>query len=152
MNESFCACSGRSVEHSSCGAVRCRAGAVTNAGAWYDRGSAKQRFAKGYALHRAREPRRDLGDLNRPQERATARAAADEASSDAEERECALTCLAKRQVEQALVATLVHQRVDIDHRRANDRGQFRVRHLQPRKPQPLLTDAAIEITKPVQIR
>src|SRR4051795_10459961 len=33
-------------------AVRCRAGAVTNAGAWYDPGSAEQRQE---ALHRVRE-------------------------------------------------------------------------------------------------
>src|SRR4051794_13995861 len=37
------------------GVVRRRAGAVTNTGVWYDPGSAKQRFAKSYALHRARE-------------------------------------------------------------------------------------------------
>ena len=38
-------------------AVRCRAGAVQSAGVWYGPGSAKQRFAKGYALHRARDTR-----------------------------------------------------------------------------------------------
>src|ERR1700754_860833 len=48
-------CPGRSAARSSCGAVRCRAGAVTHAGVWYGPGSAKQRFAKSYALHRARD-------------------------------------------------------------------------------------------------
>jgi hypothetical protein len=36
------------------GVVRCRAGAVPNAGALYDPGSAKQRFAKSYAIARRR--------------------------------------------------------------------------------------------------
>src|SRR5205085_6808937 len=39
------------------GVVRRRAGAVTHAGVWYGPGSAKQRSAKGYALHRARDTR-----------------------------------------------------------------------------------------------
>jgi hypothetical protein len=39
------------------GAVRCRAGAVQSTGVWYGPGSAKQRFAKGYAPHRARDTR-----------------------------------------------------------------------------------------------
>jgi hypothetical protein len=42
-------------QRSSCGAVRCGAGAVTNAGVWYGPDSAMRRFAKGYALHRARD-------------------------------------------------------------------------------------------------
>src|ERR1700712_2426715 len=36
-------CPGRSAARSTCGAVRCRAGAVTNSGVWYGPGSAKQR-------------------------------------------------------------------------------------------------------------
>ena len=37
------------------GVVRCRAGAVTNDGAWYGPGSAKHHAAKSGALHRARD-------------------------------------------------------------------------------------------------
>src|ERR1700754_610054 len=37
------------------GAVRCRAGAVTDAGAWDGPGSAKHHAAKSGALHRARD-------------------------------------------------------------------------------------------------
>src|ERR1700710_2512213 len=44
-----------STRYGSCGAVRCRAGVVTSAGVWYGPGFAKQRFAKCYALHRARD-------------------------------------------------------------------------------------------------
>jgi hypothetical protein len=100
----------------------------------------------------------DARDLPRPRQLQRAihqpapGAAADQVSGHAEEGEFALTGLAKVQFEQTLVAPLVHQRMDIDHRRANDRGQVRVHHLQPRKPQPFLADAAIEIAKPVQIR
>ena len=76
-------------------------------------------------------------------------AGADQLRRHPKEGEFALTGLAKIQFEQTLIAPLVHQRMDIDHRRANDRCQFRIRRLQPRKPQPFLADAAIEIPKPV---
>ena len=39
-------CPGRSAAWSTCGTVRCRAGAVPSAGVWYGPGSAKQRFAR----------------------------------------------------------------------------------------------------------
>ena len=54
-------CPGRSAAWSTCGTLRCRAGAVTNAGVWYGPGSAKQRFAKSCALHRARDTRLVFG-------------------------------------------------------------------------------------------
>src|SRR3978361_770292 len=54
-------CPGRSAAHSTCGAVRCRAGAVTNSGIWYGPGSAKRheecRIASGTRPSRLHQSR-----------------------------------------------------------------------------------------------
>ena len=62
----------------------------------------------------------------------------------------ALPGLAKIHLEQAFVASLMRQCVDLHQRRLNDRGQFRVGHPYPRDPQPWPADAAIEIAIPVE--
>jgi hypothetical protein len=57
-------CPGRGAAWSTCGTVRRRAGAVTNAGVWYGPGSAKQPLRKSYALHRARDTNRSFNNRN----------------------------------------------------------------------------------------
>ena len=78
-------------------------------------------------------------------------AGADELCGDAEHADLAGLVLAEIEFEQALVASVGNKGMGFDQRMMQPRRQFVVGRLDAREPQPLLTDAAVEIAIPGEI-
>jgi hypothetical protein len=78
-------------------------------------------------------------------------ARSEERGRQTEEHQLARTVFAEVEFEQALGSAFVPQRVHLDPRIVQNRGQLRIRHRQPREPQPLLADPAEQIAIPREI-
>src|SRR6185295_9869970 len=89
-------------------------------------------------------------DVKRTVHQPAAGARSDQFCRHAEHADFALARPAKIQFEQSFVTPIIDQRIDFELRCVKPFRQFGVGHPDPREPEPLLTDAAIEIAKPVE--
>jgi len=92
------------------------------------------------------------GPVDRPVHQPTAGTLPDDRLRQPEESEFAFALLPKIELQQAFRPPVAHDRVNFDLAILDDRRKRRIRHCKPRHPEPVGTDAAIEIAVKIDVR